>query len=484
MAHTLESLKRRRTRRRSNSLNGHELQLRAVLEWQQDSETYVTHYCPEGEGLGDVLPGTAIRIGSHTAAKSAPTGWQELPASLPPRASDARGKRRFLVVVEETEEPGRLGIESVLKEFSEKYRLASPTPATSNPENFQKQLQDHLIRLGLVNSPDDPLFRELRDNLMRGFAITLGTNLAAEKLMAAANGQGAPGDRAGGEKKAVASERLLKPPAAKLHVAKNFAENVQGESQSALVANWDILRIEVTERTGVLIPKIAVKVDFSLPADHMCLYLNGTPGQPFALPKSESGLHFLKTVRSALTLEASSRVVEVFTYEQALMTLASYKDSASYRTLVPGLLSEVSLWRVLRNLVREGVSIRNLTQILGCILVEATHENHPDALTEKVRVALRPLLLHSLRNEDRRDPVLWQLPDEFEEEILQSRPGAELLCQLSEVSLEFSVESRPLSVLTRPQVRRKFVELFPHARAFTVEELGAQYYQILRRPSL
>ena len=59
------------------------------------------------------------------------------------------------------------------------------------------------------------------------------------------------------------------------------------------------------------------------------------------------------------------------------------------REVVPKLISPVLLTDVLRRLVEEGISLRNLRDILGALAEWAPQERDPVALTEHVRVALR-----------------------------------------------------------------------------------------------
>ena len=64
------------------------------------------------------------------------------------------------------------------------------------------------------------------------------------------------------------------------------------------------------------------------------------------------------------------------------------------REVVPKLISPVLLTDILRRLVEEGISLRNLRDILGALADWAPHERDPVALTEHVRGALRRAITH------------------------------------------------------------------------------------------
>ncbi len=74
---------------------------------------------------------------------------------------------------------------------------------------------------------------------------------------------------------------------------------------------------------------------------------------------------------------------------QSLLDALERTHPALVREVVPKLISPVLLTDVLRRLVEEGISLRNLRDILGALAEWAPQERDPVALTEHVRVALR-----------------------------------------------------------------------------------------------
>jgi type III secretion protein V len=79
---------------------------------------------------------------------------------------------------------------------------------------------------------------------------------------------------------------------------------------------------------------------------------------------------------------------------QGLLDGLERSHPALVREVVPKLISPVLLTDILRRLVEEGISLRNLRDILGALAEWAPHERDPVALTEHVRAALRRAITH------------------------------------------------------------------------------------------
>jgi type III secretion protein V len=74
---------------------------------------------------------------------------------------------------------------------------------------------------------------------------------------------------------------------------------------------------------------------------------------------------------------------------QTLLDALSRTHPALVREVVPRLITPAQLTDVLRRLLDEGVSLRNLKDILGALAIWTPQERDPVALTEHVRAALR-----------------------------------------------------------------------------------------------
>ena len=79
---------------------------------------------------------------------------------------------------------------------------------------------------------------------------------------------------------------------------------------------------------------------------------------------------------------------------QALLDALERTHPALVREVVPKLVSLVLFTDIARRLVEEGISLRNLRDILGALAEWAPHDRDPVALTEHVRGALRRVITH------------------------------------------------------------------------------------------
>ncbi|HEY6478273.1 MAG TPA: flagellar biosynthesis protein FlhA [Polyangia bacterium] len=79
---------------------------------------------------------------------------------------------------------------------------------------------------------------------------------------------------------------------------------------------------------------------------------------------------------------------------QALLDALERTHPTLVREVIPKLVSPVLFTDIARRLVEEGISLRNLKDILGALAEWAPHERDPVALTEHVRAALRRVITH------------------------------------------------------------------------------------------
>ncbi len=79
---------------------------------------------------------------------------------------------------------------------------------------------------------------------------------------------------------------------------------------------------------------------------------------------------------------------------QALLDALERTHPTLVREVIPKLVSPVLFTDIARRLVEEGISLRNLKDILGALAEWAPYERDPVALTEHVRAALRRVITH------------------------------------------------------------------------------------------
>jgi flagellar biosynthesis protein FlhA len=155
--------------------------------------------------------------------------------------------------------------------------------------------------------------------------------------------------------------------------------------------------------------------------------------------------------------------------------------------LVPKLLSVGDIQRVLRQLLRERVPVRDLATILEAIADAATSTKDTDAITESVRVALGRAICRQYQNERGELPTIGIAPA-LEERLLSSivrtDHGAVLALDPNDAqgmasriarALETAV-AQPVLLCTpalRPHLWRLFTRVLPHIGVLSHNEVPA-----------
>jgi len=104
--------------------------------------------------------------------------------------------------------------------------------------------------------------------------------------------------------------------------------------------------------------------------------------------------HFTELVKSFAPLILGRQDV------QTLIDNIKTSHPAVVEELIPGILTAGEIHRVLQNLLRERVSIRNLATILEALAVEGRQSKDPDVLSEQVRRALGREICSLLKEPD------------------------------------------------------------------------------------
>ena len=154
------------------------------------------------------------------------------------------------------------------------------------------------------------------------------------------------------------------------------------------------LREDIFEELGVVLPMPRVRVHAALPARHALLSLHEVPAKVLALPEgledARLGAHLAAAARTLLRGRAADFVG--FAEVQRMLDELEQIAPATVRNVVPKPVSLALLADVLRRLVEEGVSIRDLRAVLEALATAAVTEKDPLTLTELVRAQLRRLI--------------------------------------------------------------------------------------------
>jgi type III secretion protein V len=191
-------------------------------------------------------------------------------------------------------------------------------------------------------------------------------------------------------------------------------------------------------------------------------------------------------VRSAVRRHAAELVGIQET--QTMLDAFERTHPALVRAVVPKPVSSTLLADLLRRLVDEGVSVRNLREILEALAQYAPVERDPVVLTEHVRVALRRAITH--RHAPGGELHAFRLSPEIEEAIrdaIQRTPSGNYLALAPELATEIvgaisaalaAAPEAPKVLLTQLDVRRyvrRLIEVeHPDVAVLSVQEISPE----------
>jgi len=179
-------------------------------------------------------------------------------------------------------------------------------------------------------------------------------------------------------------------------------------------------------------------------------------------------------VATHLTEVLKSNLTELFGRQELVKILDNFKEENPkiVTDLVPDIMNLGAVLKVLQNLLREGVGIRDLRTILETLAEFGTSTKDPDALTEYVRQSLYRSITEKIKSAQG-DVPLFTLDRTLEETvaraIIQTDSGSQLnldpkttqsiLASLNEKIEEATSQGEKMVVLCSPVIRRHFKRL-------------------------
>ena len=280
---------------------------------------------------------------------------------------------------------------------------------------------------------------------------------------------------------------LVVPP---VHVADNL--QLGPRTYTILVKGVEVARGELlTDRLLAINPgTAAAQIDgtpthepaFGLPAwwiDHGQRDRATTAGYTVVDPTTALSTHLSETIRTFLP-DLLSRQQTKEMVDRVAATAPKLIEE-----LVPKLVGVGEIQRVLRQLLRERVPIRDLTTILEAVADTAPASKDPDTLTEAVRVALGRSICRQYQNERGELPTISFAPT-LEERLLKTLvrtdQGAVLAMDPNDAqglatriarALEAAV-AQPVLLVTpalRPHVWRLFTRVLPQIGVISHNEI-------------
>ncbi|HXH75835.1 MAG TPA: flagellar biosynthesis protein FlhA [Bacteriovoracaceae bacterium] len=179
-------------------------------------------------------------------------------------------------------------------------------------------------------------------------------------------------------------------------------------------------------------------------------------------------------VATHITEVLKSNLSELLGRQELVRLLDAFKEENPkiISDLIPDIMPLGSVLKVMQNLLREGVSIRDLRSILETLAEFGGASKDPEALTEYVRQALYRTITTRIRS-SQGDVPLFTLDRGLEEavarSIIQSDSGSQLnldpkvtqtiLASLNEKIEEATSQGEKMVVLCSPVIRRHFKRL-------------------------
>ncbi|MDB4992639.1 MAG: Flagellar biosynthesis protein FlhA [Myxococcaceae bacterium] len=158
------------------------------------------------------------------------------------------------------------------------------------------------------------------------------------------------------------------------------------------------LREELFAELGVPLPPPRVRVATSLPARHFVLSLHEVPARAIALDATVTDALIAERVAEETAALLRSRAADFLGLAETQRLLDELEQfaPATVRNVVPKPVSLMLLADVLRRLIEERVSIRDLRAILEALSSVASAEKDPLQLSEFVRAQLRRAITFKL----------------------------------------------------------------------------------------
>jgi flagellar biosynthesis protein FlhA len=179
-------------------------------------------------------------------------------------------------------------------------------------------------------------------------------------------------------------------------------------------------------------------------------------------------------VATHITEILKSNLYELFGRQELVTVLDTFKESHPkiVTDLVPDILNLGQILKVLQNLLREGVSVRDLRTILEALAEQGSTIKDADSLTEFARQALYRTITESIKSEQG-DIPLFTLDRGIEESIAQNlvqtdqgqqlsldpRVTQTILASLNERIEEATSMGEKMVVLCSPVIRNHFKRL-------------------------
>jgi type III secretion protein V len=194
---------------------------------------------------------------------------------------------------------------------------------------------------------------------------------------------------------ATAGARLPAPRLTPLAVelSPELAAELRADADRAFANDaLDAARARLFEQTGLALPPVHLRAPVdprdALPGRGYRLHFNEIPLARIDLPRARDATEEIAADLVRLMRRRGHELLGI-QETQALLTALEPSHPALVREVVPKVVSPAQLCDVLRRLAAEGISLRQLPEILGAIADAPAAARDPATLAERARAALR-----------------------------------------------------------------------------------------------
>ncbi|MCZ4496369.1 MAG: flagellar biosynthesis protein FlhA [Thermoleophilia bacterium] len=183
------------------------------------------------------------------------------------------------------------------------------------------------------------------------------------------------------------TQAMLSSDAIALEVGPQLARLADPDESGELLERLKDIRHHTVTEFGVIVPDVRVR---PLPELAPAAYVIRIKGDLVHAGEVGVGADALRVVSTHVNEVVKQHLADLLTREEVaeLLNMARQDAPMVVQELVPNMLALGQIRQVLQNLVREQVSIRDLSTILNALADYAVYTKDPHALTEHVRQAL------------------------------------------------------------------------------------------------
>ncbi|MGV8124070.1 MAG: FHIPEP family type III secretion protein [Candidatus Xenobiia bacterium LiM19] len=183
----------------------------------------------------------------------------------------------------------------------------------------------------------------------------------------------------------------------------------------------DSLRQRIALEVGIVIPEITARLNPRFTSFAYAIKMREVPIHEGEIEAGTEGKDYVFQIINRLRHLITRNAWQLLGYTEveALIHRMKTYNSGLYRELFPRYFSIPALRFILRNLLKEGISIRDLSKILEVIKDNLPMTKDPDLLTELVRASFAPYLCHKYKSVDGYLEVIL-LDPEVEKMIMSS----------------------------------------------------------------